>query len=128
MYCAECASALQVRRRNIVSAAVGTSQDLLESLSERGHEHSREALGPMCIVKGDLDDRTIAGAGAAGTLGRSEGVSGRLVGPAAFKAVEVSLTWHLVGSIPIHSRNAARFCFRRGGASCVVLLFRAAVK
>lgn len=60
----------------------------------------------MCIVKGDLDDRTIAGAGAAGTLGRSEGVSGRLVGPAAFKAVEVSLTWHLVGSIPIHSRNA----------------------
>ncbi len=32
------------------------------------------------------------------------GVSGRLVGPAAFKAVEGSLTRLLVGSIPIHSR------------------------
>lgn len=32
------------------------------------------------------------------------GVSGRLVGPAAFKAVEGSLTRSLVGSIPIHSR------------------------
>ena len=32
------------------------------------------------------------------------GVSGRLVGPAAFKAVESSFTRRLVGSIPIHSR------------------------
>jgi len=35
----------------------------------------------------------------------ASGVSGRLVGPAAFKAVEGSLTRLLVGSIPIHSRN-----------------------
>jgi len=32
-------------------------------------------------------------------------VSGRLVGPAAFKAVEGSFTRLLVGSIPIHSRS-----------------------
>lgn|GEM_PF-2323594 len=32
------------------------------------------------------------------------GVSGRLVGPAAFKAVEASFARRLVGSIPIHSR------------------------
>ena len=32
------------------------------------------------------------------------GVYGRLVGPAAFKAVEGSFTRSLVGSIPIHSR------------------------
>ena len=32
------------------------------------------------------------------------GVSGRLVGPAAFKAVEGSFTRLLVGSIPIHLR------------------------
>ncbi len=37
----------------------------------------------------------------------SRGVSGRLVGPAAFKAVEGSLTRPLVGSIPIHSRAPA---------------------
>jgi len=35
------------------------------------------------------------------------GVSGRLVGPAAFKAVEGSLARLLVGSIPIHSRHEA---------------------
>jgi hypothetical protein len=34
----------------------------------------------------------------------TEGVSGRLVGPAAFKAVEGSFARPLVGSIPIHSR------------------------
>ena len=34
-----------------------------------------------------------------------QGVSGRLVGPAAFKAVAGSLTRPLVGSIPIHSRQ-----------------------
>ncbi len=33
------------------------------------------------------------------------GVSGRLVGPAVFKAVEALLTQRLVGSIPIHSRG-----------------------
>ncbi len=33
-----------------------------------------------------------------------QGVSGRLVGPAAFKAVEASFARRLVGSIPIHSR------------------------
>ena len=32
------------------------------------------------------------------------GVSGRLVGPAVFKAVEASFARRLVGSIPIHSR------------------------
>ena len=42
----------------------------------------------------------------------SLGVSGRLVGPAAFKAVEGSLTRLLVGSIPIHSRH---FRARIGG-------------
>ena len=34
----------------------------------------------------------------------SQGVSGRLVGSAVFKAVEASFTRRLVGSIPIHSR------------------------
>ncbi len=33
------------------------------------------------------------------------GVSGHLVGPAAFKAVEASFARRLVGSIPIHSRS-----------------------
>ncbi len=32
------------------------------------------------------------------------GVSGRLVGPAVFKADAVPFARHLVGSIPIHSR------------------------
>ncbi len=40
------------------------------------------------------------------------GVSGRLVGPAAFKAVEGSLTRPLVGSIPIHSRPIVQRCER----------------
>ena len=34
-----------------------------------------------------------------------EGVSGRLVGPAVFKAVEALFTQRLVGSIPIYSRQ-----------------------
>ena len=44
------------------------------------------------------------------------GVSGRLVGPAVFKAVEASFARRLVGSIPIHSRGAVRpdcACFCR---------------
>ncbi len=45
--------------------------------------------------------------GAEGTE-RALGVSGRLVGPAAFKAVEGSLARLLVGSIPIHSRAGWR--------------------
>ncbi len=36
------------------------------------------------------------------------GVSGRLVGPAAFKAVEGSLARLLAGSIPVHSRRDAK--------------------
>jgi hypothetical protein len=36
---------------------------------------------------------------------QTEGVSGRLVGPAAFKAVEALYPQRLVGSIPIHSRR-----------------------
>ena len=39
------------------------------------------------------------------TVESHRGVSGRLVGPAAFKAVESRLTSGLVGSIPIHSRS-----------------------
>lgn len=35
----------------------------------------------------------------------TSGVSGRLVGPAAFKAVEASPARRLVGSIPIHLRG-----------------------
>ena len=38
----------------------------------------------------------------------SLGVSGHLVGPAAFKAVDGSFTRLVVGSIPIHSRHAGR--------------------
>ena len=37
------------------------------------------------------------------------GVSGYLVGPAAFKAVEGSFARPLVGSIPIHSRALQHF-------------------
>lgn len=45
--------------------------------------------------------------GASATCGEefTKGVSGRLVGPAAFKAVEGSFARPLVGSIPIHSRS-----------------------
>lgn len=41
------------------------------------------------------------------------GVSGRLVGPAVFKAVEALFTQRLVGSIPIHSRSSSASTVRR---------------
>ncbi len=48
-------------------------------------------------------------AGQAGGEPRREGVSGRLVGPAAFKAVVGSFARPRVGSIPIHSRHFLEF-------------------
>ena len=42
------------------------------------------------------------------SIGGDLGVSGRLVSPAAFKAVEAVYKHCLVGSIPIHSRCEMR--------------------
>ncbi len=56
--------------------------------------------GSGCIIMKSLHEKGYAWY----IFGRSEGVSGRLVGSAAFKAVEASFARRLVGSIPIHSR------------------------
>jgi len=52
----------------------------------------------------ERSDNRATVAGRCGPFAACSGVSGRLVGPAAFKAVEASFARRLVGSIPIHSR------------------------
>ncbi len=61
-------------------------------------------------------------------VGEPKGVSGRLVGPAAFKAVEALYQQRLVGSIPIHSRSLPEYLSRGAArtASSYLAQFRPA--